>query len=112
MPACAKVGPVVERPAQLPAGFPLPPGTLLTSGQVPREGQLLIGGVVPHDLQEAAEFFTDELPSAGYELGFGDSEGNEAEAPFTGNGFRGKWRVNSIRDCGAAVRLTLVLIEQ
>jgi hypothetical protein len=45
-------------------------------------------------------------------MGLGDSESNEAEAPFTGKGFRGKWRVNAIANCPTAVVLTLVLIRQ
>ncbi|MGH7541108.1 MAG: hypothetical protein ACRELC_08925, partial [Gemmatimonadota bacterium] len=68
-------------------------------------------GLVPVELQEAAAFFNGTLPDHGYEVGIGDAEGTESEAPFTGNGYRGKWRVNSIPDCDA-VRLTLVLIEQ
>jgi hypothetical protein len=68
-------------------------------------------GLVPADLQEAAAFFNETLPEHGYQVGIGDSEGSESEAPFTGNGYRGKWRVNAVPDCDA-VRLTLVLIEQ
>ena len=71
----------------------------------PRVGLITITTVeVSRDLTHARVYFT---PFAG----IGDSEGSESEAPFTGNGYRGKWRVNSIPDC-AAVRLTLVLIEQ
>ena len=91
--------------------FPLPPGTVLTSAASPFEGQLVVVGVIPGDLQEAAGFFSDALPDHGYQVGIGDAEGTESEAPFTGNGYRGKWRVNGIPDCHA-VKLTLVLIEQ
>jgi len=73
--------------------------------------QLLIGGVIPADLQDAAGFFSDSLPDRGYQVGVGDAESGEAEAPFTGNGFRGRWRVNEIPDC-PALKLTLILIEQ
>jgi hypothetical protein len=85
---------------------------VITSSQRPHPGQLLIGGVIPADLRGAAVFFTDELPARGYELGLGDSEQGEAEAPFSGHGFRGKWKVNGILNCPNAVTLTLVLIDQ
>jgi hypothetical protein len=112
VPACAKAGRTeAAGTKELPEGFPLPPGTLISSSQQPREGQVLVGGVIPADLQGAAAFFDEELPNAGYQLGLGDSEGNEAEAPFTGNGYRGKWRVNTIPNCNA-VTLTLVVIRQ
>jgi hypothetical protein len=109
LPACA--GPDPSRAAALRVEFPLPPGTRITSSESPFAGQIVVVGVIPADLQEAAAFFNDALPEYGYSVGIGDAEGNESEAPFTGNGYRGKWRVNSIADCGA-VRLTLVLIEQ
>jgi hypothetical protein len=112
VPACAKAGSTIPRPSDLPGDFPLPPGTVITSSQNPHPGQLLIGGVIPADLRGAAVFFSDELPSHGYELGFGDAEQGEAEAPFSGHGFRGKWKVNGILNCPNAVTLTLVLIDQ
>ena len=71
----------------------------------------MVIGAIPADLQEAAAFFSDALPEQGYQVGIGDAEGTESEAPFTGNGYRGKWRVNEIPDC-PALTLTLVLIEQ
>lgn len=111
LPACAGAGTGVDPPKTFPDDFPLPSGTVITSADSPFDGQLVLVGAVPGDLQEAAGFFNAALPERGYEVGIGDAEGSESEAPFTGNGFRGKWRVNGIPDC-AAVRLTLVLIEQ
>jgi hypothetical protein len=111
LPACAGAGTGVAPPEAFPPDFPLPSGTVLTSAESPFEGQLVLSGAVPGDLQDAAAFFNRALPESGYEVGIGDAEGVESEAPFTGNGYRGKWRVNGIPDC-PAVRLTLVLIVQ
>ena len=111
LPACVKAK-AVPRPAALPADFPLPPGTVVTASSEPHTGQLVVGGLIPSDLQDAASFFNETLPASGYRQGLGDSESNEAEAPFTGNGVRGKWRVNAIANCPTAVVLTLVLIRQ
>jgi hypothetical protein len=111
LPACAKKSPAVARPRELPAGFPLPPGTRITTARSLNPSQLLIGGVIPADLQDAAGFFAETLPERGYQVGVGDAEATEAEAPFTGNGFRGRWRVNEIPDC-PALTLTLILIKQ
>lgn len=111
LPACAGVEAGAALPESFPQGFPLPSGTVVTSADSPFAGQLVVLGAIPGDLQEAAGFFSDALPDAGYEVGIGDAEGVESEAPFTGNGYRGKWRVNGIPQCDA-VRLTLILIEQ
>jgi hypothetical protein len=111
LPACVTAK-AVARPPGLPADFPLPPGTVVTASSQPHRGQLVLAGLVPADLQDAASFFDDSLRASGYRQGLGDSESNEAEAPFTGKGFRGKWKVNSIAGCPEAVSLTLVLIKQ
>jgi hypothetical protein len=108
LPACAGTG---TSPPDLPVDFPLPPGTGVISSESPFASQLVVLGLVPGDLQDAASFFNETLSDYGYQSGIGDAEGNESEAPFTGNGYRGRWRVNAIPDC-AALRLTLVLIEQ
>jgi hypothetical protein len=111
LPPCAGKSPAVARPPGLPADFPLPPGTRITTGRSLSASQFLIGGVIPADLQETAGFFDEALPEQGYQVGIGDAEATEAEAPFTGNGFRGRWRVNEIPDC-PALTLTLILIRQ
>jgi hypothetical protein len=111
LPPCAGAGAAETPPSALPVEFPLPAGTVITSSKSPFESQVVVLALIPAELQEAASFFGRILPEHGYEVGIGDAEGTEAEAPFTGNGYRGKWRVNAIPDC-RAVRLTLVLIEQ
>jgi hypothetical protein len=110
LPACAPAIPAGP-PPEVPVEFPLPPGTAIVSSASPFPSQIVVLGIVPAELQEAASFFNDTLPDHGYEVGIGDAEGTESEAPFTGNGYRGRWRVNEIPDC-RALRLTLVLIEQ
>lgn len=112
LPACAKAGRAIERPADLPGDLPLPPGTRLTAQQKPYAGQLIVRGFVPSELGQAASFFKNELQDAGFELGRGDSERGEEEALFTGDGLRGGWRVNSIPKCSGAVSLVLVLVKQ
>jgi hypothetical protein len=111
-PACAPTDPAQARPRELPTGFPLPPGTRITVSSTPHPGQLLVAGLVPAELDHAARFFDEELHAQGYRLGRGDAEQGEVEAPFTGNGYRGKWQVNSVVECPDTVRLTLVLIRQ
>lgn len=110
LPACAGADPASPAP-ELPVDFPLPPGTAIVSSESPFPSQVVVAALVPGELPDAAAYFNDVLPEDGYEVGIGDAEGTESEAPFTGNGYRGKWRLNSIPECDA-VRLTLVLIEQ
>jgi len=107
-PECAHVGQVVDRPASVPVNL-LPPGTTLTSTMTLPDNKTLVTGVVPFDFRTAVQFFVTKLPDAGYRLGTGDAEQGEAEALFTGEGIKGKWKVNGIPNCPDAVTLALIV---
>ena len=107
-PACA--GPIksVDRPDAVPANL-LPPGTVLTSrANLPQQGTL-VTGVIPLEFRRAVDFYVTGLPAAGYQLGAGDAEQDEAEALFLGERISGKWKVNGILNCPDAVTLTLLV---
>lgn len=112
LPDCATPRVRVARPPTLPRDFPLPPGHVLTAVRMPFERETIVIGVMPSDFRGGVQFFERELPARGYALGRGDAERGEAEAPFTGNGYRGRWRINTIPDCDAAMRFVIILISQ
>jgi hypothetical protein len=111
LPQCAKKFPPVEAPSQLPKALPLPPGIVLTLARYDDPGRFSLSGVAPGDVEGVAGFFEDELPERGFRVGRGDQEPGEKEAPFSGRGYRGAWRVNAIRDC-PAVTVGVILVRQ
>ena len=112
LPVCAEAGPAISLPAEFPSDFPLPPGTAIHASRNTGEGVLIVDGMVPANLQTTAAFFQQELPAAGFVLGFGDGELDEAESAFSGNGFQGHFKVHSILDCPGAVTLTVALAKE
>jgi hypothetical protein len=111
LPACANESRRAELPEGLPP-VPLPPGLVLTDAQRLGGGQFSLRGVVRGGLDGVAGFFERRLPEEGYALGVGDAEAHEQEAPFTGHGFRGRWRViKNPGDC-PVVAVFVVLIQQ
>jgi hypothetical protein len=111
IPECAKTFPEVDPPRRLPKEFPLPPGFVFTLARYDDPGRFSLSGVVRGSLDSVAGFFEEELPERGYTIGRGDAEPGEKEAPFTGNGYRGAWRVNMIQDC-PAVTVGIILVQQ
>jgi hypothetical protein len=109
LPPCASVNTAISRPAEFPDNFPLPDKTVITSSQYSQGGSLTISAAVPMTFKEAAAFFQNKLPAAGYKLLEGDAEMDEAESAFTGNGYQGKWKINGILNCPRAVRLTIAI---
>lgn len=112
LPDCAGEDRRAEVPAGVPEQLPLPPGLVLTDAQRVSPGQFVLRGVVRGDLDGVAAFFERRLPERGFTVGIGDAEAHEKEAPFTGHGFRGRWRViKNPGDC-PVVAVFVVLIEQ
>lgn len=109
LPACVPAAERAQLPANLDGVLPLPVGTVITSAKLTGQGPLQIAGYVPASLREASDFFREELPKAGFELGEGDAENDEAEQAFSGHGLDGQWKVHSILDCPDAVSLTIAL---
>jgi hypothetical protein len=98
LPSCDAKATSAALPATFPNNFPLPADTVLTSvGQ--GGGGTFVRGVVPMSLKEAADFFRNQLPKAGFEPGEADSEPWEAESEFSGQGVEGKWKVNELPGC-------------
>jgi hypothetical protein len=111
LPDCAKAsarGRDLERPAKLPADFPLPPGMVITLTEDEEPGELRINGYAPGTVDSVGRFFEQELPDAGYLLGEGDQEEFEKESWFAGNGALGQFKIFGSRACPTAVR---VLVE-
>jgi hypothetical protein len=109
LPACAETGAATDLPAAFPAGFPLPEGTVIDSTRE-EGGFSVVEGYVAGDLEATADFFREELPYAGYELGEGDAEEHEAETEFEGSGVEeGRLKLHDISGCEGALTLELAV---
>lgn len=106
--ACAKAGTPIGQHPKFPANFPLPPGMMVTSWEERSADRVIMDGFAPGDVQGVAVFLQRELPAAGFKPTFGESEPGEAEGAFEGNGYRGRWKTNSIQGCEGAVTFTVV----
>jgi hypothetical protein len=116
LPSCAPTNePSVDLPANFAPNFPFPPGLRpIRAGSLnnnPNYVQVI--GYVPLTLQDGVRYVLNEFPKAGYILGRGDSESGEAEATFTGNGWRGGFRMNVLPTCpGMTIWLIVVIKTQ
>jgi len=108
LPECAPAAMPVALPDRFPTGFPLPDGSVVREAR--DDGKTMnVEALVPGAIRDVADRLLDDLPGAGYELGEGDSEEHEAESHFSGNGFDGFFKLNTIGDCDGANTLALVL---
>jgi hypothetical protein len=104
-----EAGPEIDPPAAFPRAFPLPEGTVLDRQRRQAGGFTVVEGYVPGELEQNQDFFTDELPKAGFELGEGDAEEHEAETDFSGRGVQGHLKIHDIPGCDGALTLQVVV---
>jgi hypothetical protein len=108
LPACAPSATPVALPDRFPMGFPLPQGSVVRDAR--DDGRTMnVEAFVPGAIRDVADRLLDELPGAGYKLGEGDSEEHEAESHFSGNGFDGFFKLNTVGGCDGANTLAVVL---
>jgi hypothetical protein len=115
LPTCMPTPPaILPLPENFP-NFPLPDGIKIakvsTINNNPSTIQIV--GYVPLSLRDSVIYLVDQLPGRGYKLGYGDSEANEAESQFTGNGWRGGFLVHAVYGCkeGSLWRVVLLKLE-
>jgi hypothetical protein len=97
---CLSAGTRIARPADLPASFPVPRGTIFEA-RSSRLGSTIVEARVPGTLRGARDFYRARLPRAAYRLGRGDAERYEAETDFEGHGVAGHLRLNALPGCRA-----------
>jgi len=86
-------------PAGVPADLPKPAHATITESAPTPDGVNITKFTTPTSLRESVLFVVDKLPKAGYVLGRGDAEINEADAPFVHGELRGLVRMLATQPC-------------
>lgn len=89
---------VTTTPHGYPASFPLPPGTVVFNVEDRGEDGVIATGVTAtpfHDVLTAM----NSAKKAGFEITSGETEQDDAEANWVGNGYIGRWAINKSATC-------------
>ena len=96
-PTCPP-GPASDRwPAEAPTGLPVPGGLHLVSVQ--RKPNVVIRFTVPNDFHNTVRYLLAELPAAGFTLGTGDSEAEEADIPVSKGDVHASFKISDAGPC-------------
>jgi hypothetical protein len=99
LPACAKAGPPVAIPADFPAAFALPNGSVVVGSDTPAGGGSRISALVPMEVDAFGSFLERALPAAGLAIGGGEAEADELESKFSGAGLAGQLTARELSGC-------------
>jgi len=108
VPTCVDTVRYKDLSSQFPAEFPLPDGTVVGS-EYKQSGARVAELFIRGDLEAARDYYKEQLPKHGFELGEGDAEEEEAETEFDGHGFEGHLKLRTIEGCANALSLGVVL---
>ncbi|MFL6241216.1 MAG: hypothetical protein ACJ735_17170 [Actinomycetes bacterium] len=86
-------------PRPLPADLPRPPGSNRATIAISNATLTVVRFTAPVSLPEGVLFVLGSFPKAGFALGRGDAELNQADAPFARQGLFGQVRINGLGVC-------------
>ena len=108
VPDCVDVVRGKDLATTFPQEFPLPERPVVAS-EYSESGARVTELFIRGELEDARDYYQEELPKAGFELGEGDAEDEEAETEFNGHGFEGHLKLRTIEGCDDALSLRVVL---
>jgi hypothetical protein len=83
----------------VPSDLPVPPGAVLDKVNRSPDGLTIVYFRTPTSLQDSVLFVVREVQKAGFQLGRGDAEPSEADAPFGRGDLRGVYKMLNTAPC-------------
>jgi hypothetical protein len=100
LPTCGPAKPTTYTwPKQIPQDLPKIPGAVIESSRTTSDGLFIVLFSTETSLRDGVLFIVKKLPAAGFQLGRGDAEQTEADAPFNKGDLRGVLRGAAIGLC-------------
>jgi hypothetical protein len=89
---------VASTPSGYPTGFPLPPGTVVYNVEDRGADGVIATGVTATPFEDVLKAM-NAAAQAGYKVTTGETEEDDAEANWTGNGYTGRWAIKKSATC-------------
>lgn len=91
--------PVGSYPAGFPKDFPFPASTVVYNAQDRGPEGVILTGVTTLPFKQVLAALNGKAQAAGFKVTDGETEEHDAEANWTGNGFRGRWAIRASGSC-------------
>lgn len=98
---------VSSYPAGFPQRFPFPPKTVVFNAEDRGQDGVVVTGVTSTPFKQVLAALNGPAQRAGFKVTDGETEEHDAEANWTGNGYRGRW---AIRESGSCPGETVVQV--
>lgn len=85
--------------ADFPPGWPFPPQTTVFHVEHRARTGSIVSAVSSARFKAILDFMNQDVAGAGYRVQKGETEAHDAEADWTGKGFRGRWTIRESASC-------------
>jgi hypothetical protein len=82
-----------------PADWPFPDGAVVHGAEDRGDSGTVVTAVVASDFHEVLDFMNEDVVRAGFVVESGETEDDDAEAEWSGNGYRGRWAIRESTAC-------------
>ncbi|MGI9155351.1 MAG: hypothetical protein ACR2FG_01735 [Marmoricola sp.] len=104
----ADAKPVGALPTSFPTGFPLPKGTVVYNAEDRGKDGVIVSAITSSSLKDVRATLNGPARKAGFKVTSGETEKRDAEASWTGNGFRGRWAIKQSATCKGEVSIQVL----
>ncbi len=99
--------PISTHPDAFPEDFPFPDETVVFDAQDRGVEGVVVTGITSARFEQVLAALNGPAQEAGFRVTGGETEEHDAEANWTGNGFRGRW---TVRESGTCAGETVVQV--
>ncbi len=82
-----------------PAGWPFPTDTVVFHAEDRGSDSTVVTAISSAGFRSILDFMNEDVVAAGFRIEKGETEEHDAEAEWTGNGFRGRWAIRESASC-------------
>lgn len=82
-----------------PSDWPFPDGAVVHGAEDRGDSGTVVTAVVASDFPEVLDFMNEDVVGAGFAIESGETEDDDAEAEWSGNGYRGRWSIRESATC-------------
>lgn len=105
----ADARPVSRRlPAGFPVGFPFPSGSVVYNAEDRGNDGVVVSAITSSPIKDVLAALNGPAQQAGFKVTQGETEEHDAEANWTGNGFRGRWAIKESASCKGEVSIQVL----
>ncbi len=90
---------VTSYPAGFPEAFPFPDQTVVYDAEDRGADGVVVTGITSLPFKQVLQAMNGTAQDAGFKIASGETEEHDAEANWTGQGFRGRWAIRESGSC-------------